>query len=335
MREGGILRLSHTIAEDLKEKLPNQRKTQRENLALLVGTMLSVKSPNTVDLAASLPRKADRLDMRYQWVSRFLSNSHIVPEDIMRPYAKEVLERLTSSGASLVLIMDQSKVASGHEVLMVSVRLRERAIPLMWRVVKTQGEIGYEIQKELLDVVQSFIPSKAKVVLMGDRFYGTPDLINYCAAQGWDYRLRLKNNLLVEEKDQGEITTGELARLHTKFVENVFLTKQKVKTNIGFAWESGHPEPWIIAMGAKPSFYKTMDYGMRWGTENLFSDLKSRGFRLEDSQLKHASRLECLLLIMALALYWAVSTGVWDEVHNPFPYEKKVQIRGLKKLLDG
>jgi hypothetical protein len=26
---------------------------------------------------------------------------------------------------------------------------------------------------------------------------------------------------------------------------------------------------------------------------------------------------------MALALYWAVSTGLWDAVHHPTPNEKK------------
>jgi len=235
MGNGGIISLANTVAEDLKKRLLNQRKTQRENLALLVGTMLSVRSPNTVDLAAALPRKAERIDMRYQWTSRFLSNPHISPKDIMQPYEIEALERLSRQGNTLILMMDQSKVASGHEVLMVSVRLRERAIPLMWRVVETEGEIGYNVQKELLDVIRSFVPAEAKVVLMGDRFYGTPDLISYCVQQGWDYRLRLKNNLLVEDEEQGETTTGELARSHTKFVENVLLTKRRVKTNIGFA----------------------------------------------------------------------------------------------------
>jgi hypothetical protein len=66
-----------------------------------------------------------------------------------------------------------------------------------------------------------------------------------------------------------------------------------------------------------------MDYGMRFGIEALFSDLKSRGFSIEDSQLKHAPWLDRLLLVMALALYWAVSTGLWDEHSHPFPYEKK------------
>ena len=32
---------------------------------------------------------------------------------------------------------------------------------------------------------------------MADRFYGTADLISLCQGLGWDYRLRLKGNLVV------------------------------------------------------------------------------------------------------------------------------------------
>jgi hypothetical protein len=46
-------------------------------VALLVATMLDVRSANLMDLAASLPRAAERLDMRYQWISRLLGNDLI------------------------------------------------------------------------------------------------------------------------------------------------------------------------------------------------------------------------------------------------------------------
>ena len=36
-------------------------------------------------------------------------------------------------------------------------------------------------------------------------------------------------------------------------------------------------------------------------------------------------RLARLILVMALALYWAVSTGMWDAEHNPTPAEKKTR----------
>ncbi len=39
------------------------------------------------------------------------------------------------------------------EVLMVSVRLRKRAVPVFWIVKETKGGIGFYEQKALLDVV--------------------------------------------------------------------------------------------------------------------------------------------------------------------------------------
>ena len=62
----GIRGLAEGIAEEFGRLLPKQRKTQRTNLSLLVATMLDVRSANLMDLAAGLPRDADRIDMRYQ-----------------------------------------------------------------------------------------------------------------------------------------------------------------------------------------------------------------------------------------------------------------------------
>jgi hypothetical protein len=51
----------------------------------------------------------------------------------------------------------------------------------------------------------------------------------------------------------------------------------------------------------------------------MFSDFKSRGFGIEDTQLRYADRLDRLVM----ALYVAVSTG--QAVHCPTPSEKKDQ----------
>ena len=42
----GIKGLANGISEEMRRLLPGQRKTQRENLALLVATMLDVRSAN-------------------------------------------------------------------------------------------------------------------------------------------------------------------------------------------------------------------------------------------------------------------------------------------------
>ena len=143
----GVKGIADGIAKELQRLLPKQRKTQRHNLSLLVATMLDVRSANLMDLAAGLPRVADRIDMRYQWIARVLMNPLIEPDVVMAPFAHEVLSRLASDGQPIVLIMDQSKLNDRHQVLMLAVRHGERALPLLWRV--EAGAIGFSVQKEL------------------------------------------------------------------------------------------------------------------------------------------------------------------------------------------
>ena len=62
---GGIEHVARSVSTALHDRLPWQRKTQRESLALLVATMLSERSANLMSLAAALPRPSERIDMRY------------------------------------------------------------------------------------------------------------------------------------------------------------------------------------------------------------------------------------------------------------------------------
>ena len=107
----------------------------------------------------------------------------------MQAYATEVFTKLGAQGQTFVLMIDQSHANDGHEVLMVSVRMRDRAPPLSWRVRKTKGAIGFQVQKDY-----ARRPSSAgcriwrKYVLMGDRFYGTASLVAWCQAAGHGYQ---------------------------------------------------------------------------------------------------------------------------------------------------
>src|SRR4051812_1491732 len=72
----------------------------------------------------------------------------------------------------------------------------------------------------------------------------------------------------------------------------------------------------------RPTAGRARDYGLRWGIEAMFSDFKTRGFNLEASHIERTDRLDRLVLVLALALYWAVSTGMWDALENRTPVEK-------------
>jgi hypothetical protein len=321
---GGIATIAAAVAEDMRARLSRQHKKQREGLALLVATMLDVRSANLMDLAASVPRAAERLDMRYQWISRLLGNELIEVDAVMAPYGREILARLAADGRKLVLMIDQTQATAWHQVVMVAVRIGGRALPLAWRVKATQGAIGFAEQREALEAVARLLPEDVRPVLMGDRFYGTPDLIAWCQGQGWAWRLRLRREFLVFE-DGGETTLAACFAQGEHLLSGIKLTEKRIATNVAMVHEPGHPEPWLIAMSEAPTVHRAFDYGLRWGIEALFSDFKTRGFGLEDSHLQRPDRLDRLILVMALALFRAVSTGMWDAVHNATPDEKKLR----------
>jgi hypothetical protein len=249
---GGIEPAARSIGAVLGERLPWQRKTQRETLALLVATMLSERSANLMALAAALPRPAGRIDMRYQWIVRVLANPLIECEAVMLPFAREVLGRAQAEagpGERVDLILDQSRASERHQILSLlrsvcgaaiggadrglALRWGERALPLAWRVEETEGPIGFAVQKRLLDAVAAWLPEAARVRLLGDRFYGTPALIAHCQALDWDYRLRLKGNLRLWIDGAYAGSVEKLAR-STPSLSGVELTARRVRTNIGF-----------------------------------------------------------------------------------------------------
>ena len=59
------------IRADLFERLPKQRKTQRDKLSILVATMLEVKSASVMELGHGLPIKSTDSISRFQWIKRF------------------------------------------------------------------------------------------------------------------------------------------------------------------------------------------------------------------------------------------------------------------------
>jgi hypothetical protein len=328
---GGIELMAQSISEELRRRLPGQRKTQRENLALLVATVLDVRSANLMELAAALPRAAERIDMRYQWIVRVLANPHIDCDAVMAPFAREVLARAAEVGR-VELILDQSKLSDRHQVLMLALRWAERALPLAWRVEETAGAMGWSRQKPLLDLVAAWLPEDAAVIVLADGFYGTAALIAACAARDWDYRLRLKGSLRVFLP--GRVASARLGDLAQQrpYLTGVELTAARVATNVGTIHDPGHDEPWIVAMSDTPGYLTTLDYAHRWGIEPMFSDFKSRGFGLDDTQIRYPDRLARLVLVMALALYWATSTGLWNASHHPLPAEARPARKQPRKV---
>jgi len=319
---GGVSHVASVVERDLFDRETGLRKQHLEGISDAVACALSCRSANTAEWQAVLPRQTVDEKSKERYISRLLGNDLIVPLTVMGGFIPEIAEIAGSKGKTIVLPMDQSKISDGFECLMLSIRTGERALPVAWKVKETSGGIGFDVQEPLLNAVHAMIPEGLPVLLAGDRFYGTAALIRWCQEHGWGYRLRLKDHPILRHEG-GEITTGEAAKAGITRLLNAELNESGVKTHIGILHEKSHPEPWIIAMSEPPSQGRVLDDGMRWGIEPLFSDFKSRGFGITKTQLKHAHRIERLILVLTLALFWAASTGMQPRTIKHTQKKKK------------
>lgn len=151
-------RLTRQIWDDLHVRFPCQRKTQRDKLAVLVATMLQVKSANLMELGSGLPIGTTDALSRFQWIKRFPGNDLVDIDVVMGRFSREALALASADGAQPVLIIDQSTITrlERHELVMVALRVGKRAIA--WRVYKARGSSEWREQSEVLEVASSFLP---------------------------------------------------------------------------------------------------------------------------------------------------------------------------------
>jgi Transposase DDE domain len=330
-----VKKLSEEVAQGLSELLPALNKPVVRKLSLAVAAMLEAQTPNTVELSNLLPLDTERQDMREQWLRRLLTSPALCCKEVIAPFAVDSLQQAMRNGQTILLSMDQTDLGDRMAILMLTVRIGGRALPLIWTAEEGSANIGFAKQKLLLEQVLAWIPRGAKVMLLADRFYPSADLFRWLVDHDWHYRLRLKGNLLADPGFGDKKTTGELLPPGTveRYLSNVRLFgKDPIMTNIGILHEAGHAESWIIAMDCPPTRAAVLDYGSRWAIEPTFSDFKSRGFELEDSQLIHAGRIERLILIMALAMHWCVRIGQNNATHHPTPLEKKRKSKATRSI---
>ena len=217
-------------------------------------------------------------------------------------------------------------------MLMVSLRVGGRALPLAWHMKKTHGSIGFSEQKGVLETVVKLLAEGTAVMLMGDRFLRLPCLDRMVSPARLGLAAALQARSAQGGKDGSETTLADCFARGEHMLSDVELTEKRARTNIAMLHEQGHAEPWIIALSDPPTAWRAYDYSLRWGIEAMFSDYKTRGFNLEDSQIERTDRLDRLVLVLSLALYWAVSVGMWDAMENMTPAEKKTRQRNARTL---
>lgn len=106
-------------------------------------------------------------------MERFLDNPAIRVKDWYGPIAREWLSKQYTALGEIRLIVDGTKVGYGHQLLMISMPYRKRAIPIAWTWAKhIGGHSTGTVQIALLAYVKSILPDNATDFLVGDTEFG-------------------------------------------------------------------------------------------------------------------------------------------------------------------
>ncbi len=314
-----INRQYHTWFQRIRELRPMQRATQVRNFAWLLVGIHQSRSVTLSKIAGKIPGEAKLLST-VRRMGRFLGNPAIRVRDWYEPIARQWLTAQYRYLGEIRLIVDGTKIGSRHQLLIVCLSYRKRAIPIAWTWVRhVRGHSSAVKQLALLAYVRSLIPAGATVFLVGDCEFGPVGVLRQLKCWHWFYVLRQKSDTCLW------FTEAQGWQPFSSFIQNPgqsfwlgtgYLARNHIfPVNLLVHWKRGEKEPWCLATNLPDKGLTLRFYRRRGWIEEMFGDFKKHGFDLEKTKLCHFQRLSRLTLAVALLYVWLVSVGT-QTIHS-------------------
>jgi len=321
-----VNRLYHTWLARIRQLRPQERVTRLRNFAWIAAGILVSRSIHLSAIGGALPGRATN-PSKTRRVQRFMDNGAVRVREWYAPVARNLLQQVVAQGLEVRLIADGTKVGFGHQLLMVALAYRRRAIPIAWTWVKsTRGHSSATKQRALLAYVHELLPTGAQVVLVGDSEFGAVALLQQLEHWKWGYVMRQKGNVRV--KLTGQPTWRRFESLAesgapARWFPGAQLTRlHGHSVNLLTWWKAGEKDPWLLVSNLPTLRAARRAYKRRMWIEEMFGDFKEHGFDLESTHLRHFLRLSRLTLIVAFLYLWLVAFG------------SQVIKRGQRRLVD-
>jgi hypothetical protein len=319
-------RLYDTWKCRIMELRPGQRMTQVRNFVWLMVGIFQSRSVCLSRIAGKIPGSAKLLSATRR-LSRLLDNPAIRVREWYEPIARDWLATQLRNLGEIRLIVDGTKVGFGHQLLIVSLAYRKRAIPIAWTWVKhVRGHSSAHKHLALLAYVRKLIPQKATVFLVGDREFGAVAILRQLDQWYWLYVMRQKGDTGVWfDERNGWQPFGSFIHKpgQSIWLGRGYLTAKEIyPVNLLAHWAVGEKEPWYLVTNLPDLGMARQYYRRRMWIEEMFGDMKKHGFDLERTMLRHFDRLSRLTLAVVLLYVWLISSGT------------RIVRNGLRNLVD-
>ena len=293
-----------------------------EVLGTMVSGVLLQDSSRLSDLGRSNPDSKQQASKEKQ-ISRWIQSKHTSYTVHYLPYIEALLRSL-SRGGELAFSIDGSTAGQGCMVLMFSVIYKNRAIPVVWHVVKAKkGHLPESAHRFLLGKLAGIVPPDCEVTILGDGEYDGCDWQADIVELGWKYVLRtgVGRLIAIEPGEEVKLATMVPAPGEQFFMlyQVAFTQKKYGPVNVLIYHGKGYKEPIYLLTNLEFPPRIAQLYKKRFKIETFFSDQKSRGFNIQRSKIGKPERLAKLLIATCLAYIFCVLAGIKCSYSKFYP----------------
>jgi hypothetical protein len=236
-----------------------------------------------------------------QRLSRWLSRESFDANGLLARLAGRMAAN--QCGGRITLCVDRTQWKHAN-LLFAAVSFRGRAIPVAILVLDGPKAANSRELRKLLALVAQGLPADAEVVVAGDREFGNVPAMRVIQRFGWQVRDRYP-------------AMGRAARWSGVRVTG----KEFGPVQLAIPWADRADQPWVLVSDL-PAEELARIYRRRMSIDQMFSDLKKRGFQLESTRVRDPGRLLRLLGLLSIAYLWLLLIGV------------RIIKRGLRPLVD-
>jgi hypothetical protein len=312
-----ISELSCILSEQL-----DWHKSRIDCFAQMLLALFMVRSVNLSEIAVAMDGEKASIDSRYKRVYRFFSKFELDYTWV----ARWIYSLFFNKNQKVYLAIDRTNWFWGKSkinVFMLSICYEGIAIPLFWRLLKKAGSTTAKEQIELLSrFIHTFGKDSIQGVL-GDREFPNKALIAWLVEENIPFYLRIKGNVDVCIGKKKFKASAELFQHLAPYQQHVFGMKVHVfGQSLYLAGSKNSREDLMIIATNQSPKNAIACYLRRWEIECLFSALKTKGWRFEDTRVIEPKRIEKLLVLLSLGFVWAHRIGEWKASIKPIPLKK-------------
>lgn len=212
----------------------------------------------------------------------------------------------------LIVALDWTEFDDDDHVTLAAyaVTRHGRATPLIWKTYKKSDLEGHRTQWEhdLVEQLHGGISPNVGIILLADRGFGDQKLYALLTLLGWDFAIRFRGGILVENAAGETRTAGEWVASGGRalMMRGAKVTADKAGVPaVVLVHARNMKEPWCIAtsLSGKTASEVVKLYGRRFTIEETFRDTKDIrfGLGLKATHIGRTDRRDRLLFLFAMA----------------------------------